>query len=332
MTGGLWENRRVSRSSRASIVIPAWNGAAYLDACLGSLLLWLAPEHDVIVVDDGSTDNTAEIVARHIAGGRVRLIRNPANTGFARSVNRGLAEARGDILILLNQDTISPRDWLTSLLAAMASDDRIGIAGCRLLYPDGRVQHAGGHINLRGEGAHFTADPPADSSGLADVAFVTGACLAISRASLSAIGLLDEQFGRAYFEDVDWCFRAKRAGYRVVYSRQAELIHEESSASAGTDFDGMVRFHGNRLRFVIKHFDLDALSGSFLAAERTWLRGLGPGGERLVAAMHRVYFRNLLNLAQLVRARETGGLGPAQDGDVDTIGTALVLLRATAPF
>lgn len=317
---------------RVSIIIPAWNGAAFLPACLDSLLSWLAPEHELLVVDDGSTDGTAAIADSRAIDARVRVIRNAANTGFAHAANLGLAAAGGDVRILLNQDTVSARDWLTPLLAAMTSDARIGIAGCRLLYPDGRVQHAGGRVNERGEGAHFGHDPSLDSSGLADVDFVTGACLAVTRACLTTIGPLDEGFGRAYFEDVDWCYRARTAGYRVVYSGRAELIHAESSASAGADFESMVRFHGNRLRFVVKHFAPDALAYGFPEAERRWLRGLGPGGERLIVAMQRVYFRHLLNLGRLVHARQACQPAPARADEVDTIARALVSLRALAPF
>lgn len=317
---------------RASILIPAWNGAAFLPACLDSLLSWLAPEHDILVIDDGSTDGTAAIADSRATDTRVRVIRNAANMGFAYAANQGLAEAGGNVLILLNQDTISARDWITPLLAAMASDARIGIAGCRLRYPDGRVQHAGGRVNERGEGAHFGHDPSLDSNGLAEVDFVTGACLAITRACLTTIGPLDVGFGRAYFEDVDWCYRARTAGYRVVYSGRAELIHAEASVSAGADFESMVRFHGNRLRFVVKHFAPDALADGFPEAERRWLRGLGPGGERLVAAMQRVYFRHLLRLGALVRARADCQSAPVPADEVDTITRALVSLRATAPF
>lgn len=317
---------------RASIIIPTWNGAAFLPACLDSLLGWLAPEHDVFIVDNGSTDGTAEFADRHPACARLRVIRNAANMGFAHAVNQGLSEARGNVLILLNQDTVSARDWITPLLYAMASDPRIGIAGCRLLYPDGSIQHAGGRVNERGEGAHFGHDPSLDSNGLAEVEFVTGACLAITRACLTTIGPLDEGFGRAYFEDVDWCYRARTAGYRVVYSGRAELIHAEASASAGADFESMVRFHGNRLRFVVKHFAPDALANGFPEAERRWLRGLGPGGERLIAAMQRVYFRHLVNLGTLVRARTDCQSVPVSADEVDTIARTLVSLRALAPF
>ena len=316
---------------RASIIIPAWNGAPYLEACLSSVLGWLAPEHDIVIIDNGSTDGTGEIARRHASDARVRVIDNGVNMGFAHAINQGLALAPGDVLILLNQDTVSLRDWLSPVLAAIACDERIGILGCRLRYPDGRVQHAGGWVNPRGEGAHFRDDPPSDANGLTDVAFVTGACLAITRACLEEIGPLDEGFGRAYFEDVDWCYRARRAGYRVVYFGQAELIHAERSAAASDDIAGMANYHGNRLRFVVKHYSVEALS-TFLADEGAWLRGLGPVGARLVAAMQRVYFRHCLGLRELTRTRAAGSGAKVTADEIDTIACALAALRAIAPL
>lgn len=310
----------------ATIIVPTWNGAPWIDACLATALTHLPPSTSFIVVDDASADNTAAIVARHQAGGRVQLIRHATNQGFARAVNRGLAEARGGVVALLNQDTVSPRDWLSPLLTAMAADPQVGIAGCRLLYPNGDVQHAGGRINGRGEGTHFRVDPLLDANGLADLDYVTGAALAIRRACLDAVGGLDEGFGLAYYEDVDLCFRARRAGFRVVYCPAAELVHAEASLSASEDLEGMARFQGNRLRLVLKHFSASRLAGEFLPLEQAWLRSQGARGAPLVAAMHRAYYRHLLGVPGIARLRNDLA------GEVDTIGMVLRTLRATVPL
>lgn len=309
-----------------SVIIPAWNGAPWIDACLASALAHLPASTDFIVVDDASTDDTAAIVARHETTGRVRLFHNTINEGFARTVNRGLAEARGAVVALLNQDSLTPGDWLSPLLAAMGADNRVGIAGCRLLYPDGSVQHAGGRIDRRGEGTHDRVDPPLGPDGLADMDYVTGAALAMRRSCLEAIGSLDEKFAQAYYEDVDLCFRARRAGFRVVYCPAAELVHVEASLSARQDLEGMARFQGNRLRLVLKHFPVDRIAGEFLALEQTWLRGLGARGAILVAAMQRVYYRHLLGLPGIAQSRG------ADKCEVDTIAEVLTTLRATAPL
>jgi O-antigen biosynthesis protein len=318
----------VSAAPAASIIIPAWNGTGYLAACLDSLLAQSDPGIEVIVVDDGSVDGTADLAERYARAGRITFARNPVNAGFAKTVNRGLLMARGDVLVLLNQDTVSPGNWLAPLLERMASDSRIGIAGCRLLYPDGRVQHAGASIGSRGEGAHFREDPPLDAVGLADVAFVTGAALAVSRRCFESIGPMDEGFARAYYEDVDWCYRARRMGFRVVYCPRAELIHAEVSAAAGSDIESHSRFHFNRLRFVFKHFEAAVLTGEFLDREMAWLGGLGRAGAGLGAAAYRAYFRHLVGLYDLARARGANLQGGDAPHQVDTIATVLITLRA----
>ncbi|MEO6060307.1 MAG: glycosyltransferase family 2 protein [Thermoflexales bacterium] len=315
----------------ASIVIPAWNGAAWLATCLDSLITLLPHDCEIIVVDDASSDGSAEMASRYSGERRVRVFQNAVNSGFGKTVNRGLAAACGGIRVLLNQDTQTIRDWLTPLRAAMAADDGIGIAGCRLLYPDGRVQHAGGRIDVRGEGLHFREDPPLDSAGLADPDYVTGAALAISQRCYETIGPMDEGFGKAYYEDVDWCFRARAAGFRVVYYPRAELIHAEVSSGAGVDIEGMARFQANRLRFALKHFSSDDIGGRFLWAELDWLRGLAPGAVPLAAAMQRAYYRQLLGLGELERARAANRRSFEKD-EMDTISQALVTLRATVPL
>lgn len=315
-------------SASVSLIIPTWNGAPWIDDCLATALEHAPADTEIIVVDDVSTDDTVERVSRFVADGRVRLIVAPENRGFARTVNRGLAAAHGDVLVMLNQDTRSTQDWLTPLLSVMAADPRIGIVGCRLLYPDGRVQHAGGRIDARGAGSHDLVDPPLDGLGVADVDFVTGAALAIRRDCLNEIGTLDESFGRGYYEDVDLCFRARRAGYRVVYCPAAELIHAEASLSASANIEGMARFQSNRLRFVIKHFDPATIQAGFHTGERAWLNGLGAESSAFVAAHHRSYVRSLLDLDDLVRSRMSNG----EDDPRPTVQRVLIDLRGLVPL
>ena len=313
----------------ASVIIPVWNGAADLPACLDALLAQTHPAVEIIAVDNASTDGSAALIAA--AYPQVKLIRHAANRGFGGACNAGLAAAQGDPLVLLNQDTVVRPGWLAGLGAALAAMPDVGIAGSKALYPDGTIQHAGGLLDAQGQGTHRgyrQADTGFDAP--ADVDFVTGASLALRRAVYAQIGGLDEGFGPVYFEDVDLCLRARAAGWRVVYTPASVLIHAEHSTGAALDYDSMARFHTNRLRLVLKHWPAARLQAEFLPAEYAWLEGMGEGGEQLVAAVHQVYLTHLLHLGE-VAAHRRRLLGDAPDAII-VVAQVLLTLRAVYPL
>lgn len=314
---------------KASVIVLSWNGMGDLRECLDDVRSQDFIDFEIIVVDNGSTDGSADFVASHYPD--VRLIRNERNLGFAAGNNQGLRVGTGDVLVLLNQDTAVQAGWLKALVKAVVSDPTCGIAGGKALYPDGRIQHAGGYVDERGCGSHYgyRQRDEGQFEQVQDVDYVTGATLAISREAFEVIGGLDEGFGRAYYEDVDWCYRAKGAGFRVVYTPHAVLVHKESSAAADLSHEGMYYFHRNRLRFVLKHWSTECLVEEFLPAERSWLKGLDAGGGSLIAAMHHAYLHHLLHLNDLIGWRMSA-LGTEED-DADALAKVLVDLRTTFP-
>jgi len=320
---------RVS-SKKASAIIPVWNGRQYLPACLDALLAQDYPDFEVVVVDDASTDGSADFIAENYP--QVQLIRNERNLGFAGGCNVGLQAAVGDVLVLLNQDTVVQPGWLEALAEILLTNPDVGIAGGKALYPDGTIQHAGGYVDERGEGSHYGCRQKdvGQFDQMRDVDYVTGATLAITRQPFEAIGGLDEGFTPAYYEDVDWCHRAQEAGFRVVYAPQAVLIHKEASTIIEMSHEGMYLYHRHRLRFVLKHWSIRRLVDEFVPAERAWLEGLSEGGERLIAAMHHVYLYHLLYLADVMVWRQES-LG-ASLNDADTLADALLTLRTVAPL
>ena len=316
---------------KASIIIPIWNGREYLAECLDALLAQDYPDFEAIAVDNASTDGSADFIEERYP--RVQVIRNETNLGFAGGCNVGLRAAAGDILVLLNQDTAVGTGWLYVLIKTLRSDPKIGIVGAKALYPNGVLQHAGGYVNLRGEGKHFGhgEDDLGQFDELRDVDYVTGASLGIKREAHEIVGELDDGFSPAYYEDVDWCFRARKRGFRVVYTPEARLIHKEASvASDAATHKGMYFFHRNRLRFVFKHWRRDRLLEEFVPAEQAWLMNLKEGGERLVAAIHHACLHNLLDLSNLMSWRRRL-LGTSSD-DAAALVEALLTLRTTIPL
>lgn len=217
---------------KASVIVLSWSEMGYLANCLNAVLTQDCAVFEVIVVDNGSTDGSADFVAQSYL--LVRLIHNGRNVGFASGMNIGLQAAQGDVLVMLNQDAIVRPDWLAALMSAFV-DERLDIIGAKLLEPDGRtLSHAGGylqwplvlglHIGM-GEVDQGQYDPATV------VEYVTEASLAIRRTALDQIGLLDERFFPAFFEDVDLCWRAHRAGWRVRYESRAVAAHDEASST-----------------------------------------------------------------------------------------------------
>jgi len=255
---------------KASVIVLSWNGMDYLEDCLNAVLSQDYPDFEVIVVDNGSTDGSADFVAQHFP--RVRLICNERNLGFAAGNNVGLRAAVGDVLVLLNQDTVVRTGWLTALVKAL-KDKAVGVAGCKILYPDGKtIQHAGGWIEWplgvphhygRGEQDTGQWDVPRP------VEYVTGAAMAFRRDVLERVGFLDEEFWPGYFEDTDFCLRARKVGYEIWYTPDAVLTHVES-ASYTSQVSMWQAHHQGRMRFLLKHMTPSQFLREFVQAEELY--------------------------------------------------------------
>jgi GT2 family glycosyltransferase len=191
------------------------------------------PAVEVVVVADPSTSRTV-LDALEALGARV--VAGTGGFSFPRRCNAGVAATTGELVALLNDDVLVEQpDWLDVLVGFLAEPE-VGIVGPRLLYADGRLQHAG--ILLNGQPLHIFRGFPADDPGPFDllrvdreVSAVTAACLLTRRAVLDELGGLSEDFAVA-FNDVDLCLRARRAGYRVVWTAHATLYHFESQSRA----------------------------------------------------------------------------------------------------
>ena len=216
-----------------SIVIPVFNRLDLTKQCLDTLRETI-PErpYEVIVVDNASTDGTADYLRAEQTAGRLRCVINPENAGFGSACNQGAEFARGEFLLLLNNDTIPQAGWLEPLVV-MLGDSTVGIAGCRLLYPEGTVQHAGIVWDKDGRLTHIHRGLPANDPAVRvehDFAAVTGACLLIRRKLFTALGAFDTEAFHMYVEDVDLCIRVWEAGLRVTYCPASVLVHLENAS------------------------------------------------------------------------------------------------------
>ena len=237
-----------------SIVIPVHGKLAYTLACLRSLAKHGAQAgFEVIVVDDASPDDSAATLAK--VGG-LQLLCNAGNLGFVGSCNAGAAAARGEFLLFLNNDTQVTPGWLDALLRCFDERADCGIAGSRLVYPDGRLQEAGGLVFGDGSAWNYGRFEPRNGGAFRyrrEADYVSGAALMIRRETFQRIGGFDTLYAPAYYEDADLAFAVRQLGLRVYYEPTSTVIHCEG-ISAGTDtHSGMKRFQRiNQAKFVEK--------------------------------------------------------------------------------
>lgn len=233
-------------------IIPTRNRVDLLSKCLAGLENVLYPSLEVIVVDNDSDDPaTLDYLTALLAKG-VRVIRHSGPFNYSAINNRAVAVAKGKLLCLLNNDIeMLAQDWLP-IMASQAMRDDVGAVGAKLLYPDGRIQHAGvvtGVGNAAGH-AHRLVKPHEEGyfhrhSLPQFVTAVTAACMVLRRDRFLAVGGLDELNFKVAFNDVDLCLRLNERGWQSFYEPRATLVHHES-VSRGHDTDpvGAARFAG----------------------------------------------------------------------------------------
>jgi GT2 family glycosyltransferase len=290
-------------SPSVTVLILNWNGQSLLSRCLSSLLALDYPACRLIVVDNGSTDNSVEQLKAEFPD--VGLIEHGRNLGFSRGYNRAIRQLPNDddILVLLNNDVFVSPDWLAHLVAPFA-DSAVGVAGCKLLYPDARhIQHAGAElIYPLAMSRHFYYGEVdgGQADELRDVPYVTAAALAVRRELVNDTGLFDEMFSPFYFEEVDLCYRIRASGYRVLYVPEAVAIHHESYSTRRREEYLSHSFQRNRLQFVLKYYTVDQFREDFVPAELDRLRTTPASAEDL-DTMSRVYLESMLSLSEYGR-------------------------------
>ena len=249
LTPIVWEAS--ATAPEASVIIPVYNNIHYTAACLHSIVAEAGQRSfEIIVVDDCSDDGSAEFLAE-CSG--ITVIRNEHNSGFIASCNRGAAAAVGNTLVFLNNDTTVTTGWLDALLETFELFPEAGAVGAKLVYPDGRLQEAGGIIFSDGSGWNYGRldHPHKPAFSFASAAdYVSGACLAVPRALFEALGGFDDHYAPAYYEDTDLCFKLEAAGYQVIMQPTCVVIHHEGISSGTSEASGVKRYQAvNRDKF-----------------------------------------------------------------------------------
>jgi GT2 family glycosyltransferase len=268
-----------------SIVIVNYNSGAYLAAAAASILRQDHAASELIVVDNHSTDDSLAMLRESFPASpvKLRIIAQPRNHGFAHGCNVGLAAAAGTHVLLLNPDCEMRPDALGRLIASLDANPDAGMAGPRLVNPDGSEQRGGRRDvpnpwqifcyimqfhrlmprHPRFRDFNRLGDPLPDKP--IEVPAISGACMLVRRTAIDEIGLMDTERFFLHFEDLDWCLRFNTAGHRVLFVPDAVVEHAQGVSSAHNLVRAEFHKHRSLMRFLRKHFAIYYPS-SFMAA------------------------------------------------------------------
>lgn len=245
--------------TRTTVVIPNWNGRSYLSNCLDALREQDFSDFDVIVVDNGSTDGSVELIGDNYDW--VRLIRFGENRGFVAAVNAGIESSTSEYVALLNNDTRPGPAWLGALVRALDQVPEASFAASKLLLADRDVIDAAGDRYSFWRGTGLSIGAGEAPSGRSVRAWVFGACAAAAiyrRALFEDIGVFDEEFFLLH-EDVDIDMRAQLAGHRCLYVPEAVVRHVGGASTDTSDPAAQGRSWRNRLWVAGKSLPWPAL-------------------------------------------------------------------------
>ncbi len=319
------------------MVIPCFNEVEMTRACLGSLLEQTERPDEILVVDNGSEDETAGLADAF--GPPVRVLSQPRNLGFAGGVNAGLKAARGDHVLVLNNDTRCAPDMIARLRCALELSPAIGAAAPMSNHVKGEARLPVGDLGRERGQRQALAAALRDAPVVQDVETLAGLCMLLRRATIDEVGLFDERFGHGNYEDDDLCLRLRLHGYRLVLARRAFLHHEghatfralgldlkEQLAKRLTQFHAKWRDHPAGLATIAAlHGDRRRAAAAAAEAQRRCPRWLDAdwhlgrfherSGDARAATGHLQVF--LRRCPEHVGARLALGLAQLRSGDAD---------------
>lgn len=232
-----------SKRPLVSVILPTYNGLHFTIACIESIGRFLpAIQFELIVADNVSTDATESVLRQRTD---IRYIRHPENLGFLRSCNRAARFAKGEFIFLLNNDTLVAPGWLDELFAVFCLHENVGLVGSKLIYPDGRLQEAGGIIWKDGSAWNYGKfqDPGhPEFNYVRETDYCSGAAIMLPKRLWDEVGGFDEMYVPSYCEDSDLALRVRSLGYSVLYAPHSVVAHFEGMTQGRDTSTGIKSF------------------------------------------------------------------------------------------
>jgi GT2 family glycosyltransferase len=296
-------------ATSVAVVIPNWNGAALLPACLEALQAQTHRDHEVVVVDNGSTDESLAVLGRFPG---VRVLRLGRNHGFGAATNAGIRATTSRYVATLNNDAVPAPSWLSSLVAAAEVDPTAGMCASQMVFATQphMLNSCGIGIDRVGIAWDLLGGQPVGADDELDEPFgpCAGAAL-YRRAMLAEIGLFAEGFF-AYLEDVDLAWRARRAGWRCRYVRAARVAHQHSATAGEGSARKRYLLGRNKVWLIARNYPTPSLWRWLPLIVAYDLAAVGYGlATRRDGAALRGRLAGLAGLSAAVRARRAGAAG-----------------------
>jgi len=315
---------------KLSVIIVNYNVRPFLQQALTSVSRAVKGiDSEIIVVDNGSGDGSVQLVQREFPD--VNLIRNTENVGFARANNQAIEIADGEVVALVNPDTLIREDTFKVCLDYLESHDDVGVVGCKILNPDGTLQLACrrsfpspwvAFTKIAGLNALFPKSKIfgrynltyLDPDMITEVEAISGSFMVVKKKVIDQVGLLDERFFM-YGEDLDWCYRIHKSGWKIIYLPDTEIIHYKGQSAKEAPFDSLRVFYNAMLLFVKKHMHGGlSILPQWILILGIWIRGaismaVKWGGRFLVPAFDAVLLSIGMIFSILIRFSAVGRAG-----------------------
>jgi GT2 family glycosyltransferase len=272
----------ISPPPLASIIVPTRDKSELLRACIESIRAKTDYSNwEMLIMDNDSSEPAALDYMQELKSDpRIRVLHYDKPYNYSAINNLAVNHARGEVLVLLNNDIeVIVEDWLTEMVSH-AMRREIGAVGAKLLYPDGTVQHAGVILGIGGVAAHVHKFLPRDAPGYCNravvtqnISAVTGACLAVRKKLYRQVGGLDEKNLHIAYNDIDFCLKLLRAGYKNIFTPYALLYHHESITRGADDTPEKEEIYQREYNYMKKKW------GSLLTADQAYNRNLSLENE-----------------------------------------------------
>lgn len=306
-----------------SIVVLNWNGERVIRSSLDSIERLDYPNIEVLVVDNGSSDSSVDIIKNEFPA--FQLIRNEKNLGFSAGMNTGISKSMGDLILLYNNDAVIHPMSLQKIVDTITSTKKIGMVGGLILYsnPSDTVWSRGGKLDAMtgtiwsdGLGEKVLEKGPGKRSEVTDIDYLSGCVLLVKREVIERIGLLDEE-AQVGGQDVDWCLKARRAGYECVLNPAATVWHTGSFSSRQTPLRSYAERQKSDFRVIMLHFPFVPMISALLFQlaiaplfDLFFLKQSGASLRSRLQTRTSGFCENLKNLRKLVaERRQIAGLG-----------------------
>lgn len=295
---------------KVSIIIVNWNGINHLKKCLPSLARVSYDNVEIILVDNASTDGSVEYVVKFFP--KIKIVGNKKNIGFAGGNNKGVAKARGDYVLLLNNDTVVTRSFVNELVKVLDENAAVGVVQGKILSMDyrSRLDSVGAFFTYTGFLYHYGYFQK-DKKKYDNTKYLytaKGACMMIRKVLIDKIGLFDNDYF-AYFEETDFCNRVWLSGYKVVYAPKSVVYHKVGGTSNSMN-NAFIQFHSfkNRINSYLKNLEainlLILLPQHLLLCEIAALSFIFKRRFDLFIAINKAIIWNVENLKKTLSKRK----------------------------